>query len=29
MVKEKLWHNSYAKGPNINAGCISNGDPEK
>ena len=29
MVKEKLWHNNCAKGPIINAGCISNGDPEK
>ncbi len=29
IVKEKLWHNPFTKGPVINAGYISNGDPEK
>ncbi|MCX7096952.1 MAG: 1-acyl-sn-glycerol-3-phosphate acyltransferase [Methylococcales bacterium] len=29
IVKEKLWHNPFTKGPIINAGYISNGDPEK
>jgi 1-acyl-sn-glycerol-3-phosphate acyltransferase len=29
IVKEKLWHNPYIKGAVINAGYISNGDPEK
>lgn len=29
IVKEKLWHNNCAKGPIINAECISNGDPKK
>jgi len=28
IVKEKLWHNPFTKGPIINAGYISNGDPE-
>ncbi len=29
IVKEKLWHNPFTKGSVINAGYISNGDPEK
>ncbi len=29
IVKEKLWHNPFTKGPIMNAGYISNGDPEK
>lgn len=29
IVKEKLWHNPFTKGPVVNAGYISNGDPEK
>ena len=29
IVKEKLWHNLFTKGPIINAGYVSNGDPEK
>lgn len=29
IVKEKLWHNPFTKGPVINAGYISNGNPEK
>lgn len=29
IVKEKLWHNPFTKGPIINAGYISNGDPGK
>ena len=29
IVKEKLWHNPFTKGPVVNARCISNGDPEK
>ncbi len=29
IVKEKLWHNPFIKGAVINAGYISNGDPEK
>ncbi len=28
IVKEKLWRNPFMKGPIINAGYISNGDPE-
>jgi 1-acyl-sn-glycerol-3-phosphate acyltransferase len=28
IVKEKLWHNPFTKGPIIHAGYISNGDPE-
>lgn len=28
IVKEKLWHNPFTKGPVINAGYISNGDSE-
>ncbi len=28
IVKEKLWHNPFTRGPVINAGYISNGDPE-
>ncbi len=29
IVKEKLWHNPFTRGPIVNAGYISNGDPEK
>lgn len=29
IVKEKLWHNPFTKGPVINAGYISNGNSEK
>jgi len=29
IVKEKLWHNPFTKGPVVNAGYISNGNPEK
>jgi len=29
IVKEKLWHNPFMKGAVVNAGYISNGDPEK
>lgn len=28
IVKEKLWHNPFTKGPILNAGYISNGNPE-
>jgi len=28
IVKEKLWHNPFTKGPVVNAGYISNGDSE-
>jgi len=28
IVKDKLWRNPFMKGPIINAGYISNGDPE-
>jgi len=28
IVKEKLWHNPFTRGPVINADYISNGDPE-
>jgi 1-acyl-sn-glycerol-3-phosphate acyltransferase len=27
IVKEKLWHNPFTRGPIVNAGYISNGDP--
>lgn len=29
IVKAKLWHNPFMRGPIINAGYISNGDPEQ
>ncbi|MFZ2311497.1 MAG: lysophospholipid acyltransferase family protein [Methylobacter sp.] len=29
IVKEKLWRNPFMRGPILNAGYISNGDPEK
>ena len=29
IVKEKLWHNPFTRGPVINAGYISNGNSEK
>ena len=29
IVKDKLWHNPFTKGPVINAAYISNGNPEK
>ena len=29
IVKEKLWHNPFMKGAVVNAGYISNADPEK
>jgi 1-acyl-sn-glycerol-3-phosphate acyltransferase len=29
IVKEQLWHNPFMRGPILNAGYISNGDPEK
>jgi 1-acyl-sn-glycerol-3-phosphate acyltransferase len=29
IVKEKLWHNPFMRGPILNAGYISNGDPEQ
>ncbi|MGR9115338.1 MAG: lysophospholipid acyltransferase family protein [Gammaproteobacteria bacterium] len=29
IVKEKLWHNPFTRGPIVNAGYISNGDPVK
>ena len=29
IVKSSLWHNPFMRGPIINAGYISNGDPEK
>ena len=29
IVKEKLWHNLFTRGPVINAGYISNGNSEK
>ncbi len=29
IVKEALWHNPFTRGPIVNAGYISNGDPEK
>lgn len=28
IVKQALWHNPFTRGPVINAGYISNGDPE-
>jgi 1-acyl-sn-glycerol-3-phosphate acyltransferase len=28
IVKAKLWHNPFMRGPIVNAGYISNGDPE-
>lgn len=28
IVKEKLWHNPFTRGSVVNAGYISNGDPE-
>jgi len=27
IVKQKLWHNPFMRGPILNAGYISNGDP--
>ncbi|MFI3156349.1 MAG: lysophospholipid acyltransferase family protein [Methylococcaceae bacterium] len=29
IVKARLWHNPFMRGPIINAGYISNGDPEQ
>jgi 1-acyl-sn-glycerol-3-phosphate acyltransferase len=29
IVKAKLWHNPFMRGPILNAGYISNGDPEQ
>jgi len=29
IVKDSLWHNPFMRGPILNAGYISNGDPEK
>ena len=29
IVKEKLWHNPFTRGPVVNAGYISNGNSEK
>ncbi|MGR9088801.1 MAG: lysophospholipid acyltransferase family protein [Gammaproteobacteria bacterium] len=29
IVKARLWHNPFMRGPILNAGYISNGDPEK
>lgn len=29
IVKQALWHNPFMRGPILNAGYISNGDPEK
>ncbi|MDO9168002.1 MAG: lysophospholipid acyltransferase family protein [Methylobacter sp.] len=29
IVKAKLWHNPFMRGPIVNAGYISNGDPEQ
>jgi len=29
IVKEQLWHNPFMRGPILNAGYISNGNPEK
>ncbi len=29
IVKASLWHNLFMRGPIVNAGYISNGDPEK
>ncbi|MGR9052378.1 MAG: lysophospholipid acyltransferase family protein [Gammaproteobacteria bacterium] len=29
IVKDKLWHNPFMRGPIVNAGYISNGDPTK
>ena len=29
IVKEKLWHNPFTRGPVMNAGYVSNDDPEK
>jgi 1-acyl-sn-glycerol-3-phosphate acyltransferase len=29
IVKDALWHNPFTRGPIVNAGYISNGDPEQ